>query len=198
MYIATRHFGHAQARSGVRGLRVVDASMFPEIPGYFIVTPVFMIGEKAADVMLRDAAAYPARLESLEAQAIAQRRGKVSGMAAVAASAGNARSSAPSVFSLPIPVAVALSGGGIRSATFCLDVLQALARRRRLKDVHFPAKGSWVLALSPWSWLPLQGAKGGGVLHVSPMPLFGSILNDVDIADIIDYERSSWGNHANS
>jgi mono/diheme cytochrome c family protein len=43
-----------------------------------------------------------------------------------------------------------------------------------------------------------QGAKGGGVLYVSPMPLFGSILNDVDIADIIDYERSSWGNHANS
>jgi mono/diheme cytochrome c family protein len=40
----------------------------------------------------------------------------------------------------------------------------------------------------------LQGAKAGGVLYASPMPPFGS-LNDGDIADIIDYERSSWGNH---
>jgi mono/diheme cytochrome c family protein len=40
-----------------------------------------------------------------------------------------------------------------------------------------------------------QGAKAGAVLYASPMPPFGSILNDVDIADIIDYERSSWGNH---
>jgi mono/diheme cytochrome c family protein len=41
----------------------------------------------------------------------------------------------------------------------------------------------------------LQGAKAGGVLYTSSMPPFGSILSDVDIADIIDYERSSWGNH---
>lgn len=41
----------------------------------------------------------------------------------------------------------------------------------------------------------LQGAKAGGVLYTSPMPPFGSILNDADLADIIDYERSSWGNH---
>ncbi len=27
------------------------------------------------------------------------------------------------------------------------------------------------------------------------MPPFGSVLSDVDIADIIDYERGSWGNH---
>lgn len=41
----------------------------------------------------------------------------------------------------------------------------------------------------------LQGAKAGGVLYTSPMPPFGIILNDADLADIIDYERSSWGNH---
>jgi choline dehydrogenase-like flavoprotein len=39
---------------GVRNLRVVDASVFPAIPGYFIVTPVFMISEKAADTILAD------------------------------------------------------------------------------------------------------------------------------------------------
>ncbi|HTV34006.1 MAG TPA: GMC oxidoreductase [Methylocella sp.] len=39
---------------GVAGLRVVDASVFPRIPGFFIVSSVYMVGEKAADVILRD------------------------------------------------------------------------------------------------------------------------------------------------
>ena len=38
---------------GTRGLRVVDASVFPKIPGFFIVSAVYMIGEKAADVILQ-------------------------------------------------------------------------------------------------------------------------------------------------
>jgi choline dehydrogenase-like flavoprotein len=37
---------------GTRGLRVVDASVFPKIPGFFIVSSVYMVGEKAADVIL--------------------------------------------------------------------------------------------------------------------------------------------------
>lgn len=39
---------------GVNGLRVVDASAFPKIPGLFIVVSVYMISEKAADVILSD------------------------------------------------------------------------------------------------------------------------------------------------
>ena len=43
-----------------RGLRVVDASVFPRIPGFFIVSAIYMIGEKAADVILADASCgYP-------------------------------------------------------------------------------------------------------------------------------------------
>ncbi len=42
---------------GVQGLRVVDASVFPRIPGFFIVTPIYMISEKASEVILADAAA---------------------------------------------------------------------------------------------------------------------------------------------
>ena len=48
-----------------------------------------------------------------------------------------------------------------------------------------PLKGSGVV----------QGARAGGVLYASPMPPFAGALDDADLRDIIDYERSSWGNH---
>ena len=40
---------------GTQGLRVVDASVFPRIPGSFIVSAIYMIAEKAADVILEEA-----------------------------------------------------------------------------------------------------------------------------------------------
>ena len=40
---------------GTTGLRVVDASIFPRIPGFFIASAVYMAAEKAADVILADA-----------------------------------------------------------------------------------------------------------------------------------------------
>jgi choline dehydrogenase len=44
---------------GTRNLRVVDASVFPRIPGYFILTPIYMAAEKATDVILAAAANTP-------------------------------------------------------------------------------------------------------------------------------------------
>ena len=44
------------------GLRVVDASVFPRIPGFFIVCAIYMVGEKAADVILEDAGRIVRRL----------------------------------------------------------------------------------------------------------------------------------------
>ena len=41
---------------GVDSLRVVDASTFPKIPGYYIALPIYMLSEKAVDVILADAA----------------------------------------------------------------------------------------------------------------------------------------------
>lgn len=40
---------------GAKGLRVVDASVFPRIPGFFIASSVYLVGEKAAQVILEDA-----------------------------------------------------------------------------------------------------------------------------------------------
>ena len=45
---------------GTRGLRVVDASVFPRIPGFFIVTAIYMAAEKASAAILADAAAAAA------------------------------------------------------------------------------------------------------------------------------------------
>jgi len=34
---------------GTEGLRVVDASVFPKIPGFFISLPLYMVSAKASD-----------------------------------------------------------------------------------------------------------------------------------------------------
>lgn len=41
-----------------------------------------------------------------------------------------------------------------------------------------------------------HGTKIGGQVYSGVMPPFGSQFSDVQIADIANYERSSWGNHA--
>ena len=115
---------------GVKNLRVVDASVFPKIPGYFILAPIFMVSEKAADTLLEDAnsAVYPAEFEAAEAAAVRKRREIAH------------RPESRSAESNRLPedtVGLALSGGWIRSATFALGVLQALAAHRRLREIDF-------------------------------------------------------------
>src|SRR5262249_7570853 len=90
------------------------------------------ISEKAADTILRDSAQYPSELERVEARAVAGRRRVAYPYLSHAATAG----SDAAVSKLPDDtVGLALSGGGIRSATFCRGVLQALAERGRLRAV---------------------------------------------------------------
>jgi choline dehydrogenase len=40
---------------GVKGLRVVDASVYPIAPGGFPVLPTFMVGQKGSEAILADA-----------------------------------------------------------------------------------------------------------------------------------------------
>ncbi len=49
----------AFAVHGVQRLRVVDASAFPRIPGFFVAAAVYMLAEKAADVVLSAARGTP-------------------------------------------------------------------------------------------------------------------------------------------
>jgi choline dehydrogenase len=54
----------------VAGLRVVDASVFPRIPGFFIVSSVYMIAEKAADAISED---HPISADRLTPEVKAER-----------------------------------------------------------------------------------------------------------------------------
>lgn len=49
-----------RVRGGVTGLRVVDASAFPVVPGYFIQLPLYLLAEKATQAILADGRREPA------------------------------------------------------------------------------------------------------------------------------------------
>lgn len=144
---------------GVDGLRVCDASIFPEIPGYFIVTNIYVAAEKAADTLLADAEQrahesthYPRSLQTLEHQALTKRRRATQPphCGAGLGGAGLAESAPASCGCSASPPIVqgdrrwnddvtglALSGGGVRSATLSLGLLQVLARNKLLRKVDF-------------------------------------------------------------
>jgi cytochrome c oxidase cbb3-type subunit II len=41
----------------------------------------------------------------------------------------------------------------------------------------------------------MQGARASGVVYSAAMPAFAASFSDAEIVDIINFERSSWGNH---
>jgi len=154
----------------VKGLRVVDASIFPKIPGYFIVTNIYVASEKAADVIIEEAKAgaqqsgypdsrtYPRELREAERKAICERRSHVT---APEGEKNQVRPCPPESDGPktqvnegdPEPLiqndewvdnvtGLGLSGGGVRSATLNLGILQALARRHWLRRIDFLSTAS--------------------------------------------------------
>src|SRR4051812_31722545 len=69
--------------------------------------------ERASPAPAADAVAYPVEMQELEAHLLERRGSRAPG------------------------VGIALSGGGIRSATFALGVFQALARSKQLRHVDY-------------------------------------------------------------
>ncbi|QNO26067.1 patatin-like phospholipase family protein [Sphingopyxis sp. OPL5] len=94
--------------------------------------------------------------------------------------------------------ALCFSGGGIRSGTFCLGVLQGLARKGRIKDFHYLSTvsgggyaGSWLSRWRgepgfDWEELKSSGGNGGGgqVEPIHPIRRLRSFSN---------YMSPSWG-----
>jgi cytochrome c oxidase cbb3-type subunit II len=70
-----------------------------------------------------------------------------------------------------------------------------------LADIFPPLKGSGVVNKDDASKHihiildGMHGARAGGVVYTGVMPPFAGTLSDAAIADIINYERTSWGNH---
>jgi choline dehydrogenase-like flavoprotein len=154
----------------VKGLRVVDASIFPKIPGYFIVTNIYVASEKAADVIVAEAKAaaqeygypdsrvYPRELREEERKAICERRSHVTALAGqkdqVRPCPPESEQSQNKINEAdPEPLiqkdnwvdnvtGLGLSGGGVRSATLNLGILQALARGHWLRRVDFLSTAS--------------------------------------------------------
>ena len=154
---------------GVSGLRVVDASVFPKIPGYFILAPIFMMSEKAAETILSDGdnRNYPQAIGDFELKAIQERRARAwvndRNELIAASERAQPRKTSPvcdsprekcqgevnaapahtgpadteSTLARESIVGLALSGGGVRSATFALGVLQALAKKGRLRHIDY-------------------------------------------------------------
>jgi choline dehydrogenase-like flavoprotein len=125
----------------VAGLRVVDASVFPNIPGYFIVTNIYMASEKAADVLIEaarlrpaDSWTYPEGLRDDERKALNERR-RLLGLDPLSVDSPVGPSAIAGDDWASDVTGIGLSGGGIRSATLNLGILQALARVNQLRRV---------------------------------------------------------------
>jgi choline dehydrogenase-like flavoprotein len=154
----------------VKGLRVVDASIFPKIPGYFIVTNIYVASEKAADVIIGEAKAaaeekgypdspvYPREVRDAERKAICERRSHVTAPdgeenpVRPCPASSDDRQIQPNQGE-PEPLiqndewvdnvtGLGLSGGGVRSATLNLGVLQALATGHWLRRIDFLSTAS--------------------------------------------------------
>ena len=99
--------------------------LLPQTPVSALPTPTMHPETPAAAASAARPAAYPPDLRALEIAALTERR-QALGL------------DLPAGESLPADtVGVALSGGGIRSATFSLGVFQALARRQLLGKIDF-------------------------------------------------------------
>jgi predicted acylesterase/phospholipase RssA len=89
---------------------------------------------------------------------------------------------------------LALSGGGIRSATFCLGALQALAERDLLKKFDYISSvsgGGYIASALQWWWEHTTTLKFGSDRNNFPYGLDFGPTDQLKIPDrILDYLRS--------
>src|SRR6185295_6691219 len=158
---------------GTHGLRVVDASVFPHIPGLFIVSAVYMIAEKASDVILADAERNDlvTNPENVPKRPVPFRRvlwDELKHLKNPAAKGDELGEPIPTIDTMyerlgKLPekealTALCFSGGGIRSATFNLGVIQALAKLGLLVRFDYLSSCSGGGYIAGWlkAWLHRQ------------------------------------------
>src|SRR6185295_6394836 len=158
---------------GTTGLRVVDASVFPHIPGLFIVSAVYMIAEKASDVILADAERNDlvTNPENVPKRPVPFRRvlwDELKHLKNPAAKGDELGEPIPTIDTMyerlgKLPekealTALCFSGGGIRSATFNLGVIQALAKLGLLVRFDYLSSCSGGGYIAGWlkAWLHRQ------------------------------------------
>jgi cytochrome c oxidase cbb3-type subunit 2 len=117
----------------------------------------------------------------------------------IAASSGTDSVNAPASATAPAPASDGAAKGQALFTATCAACHQATGEG--LPGAFPPLKGDpAVNDADPTHHIHvvlrgLQGATVGGVAYVSPMPPFAATLKDAEVASIINYERSSWGNH---
>lgn len=164
-------------------------------PADFARTPTY--GTFAGTTTLIDAAAAAA----LPAAAPTSPASGATPAGADLASAGAAGASGDRSGSAPVTItaADAARGAALYSAN-CAACHQATGQG--LPNVFPPLAGDpLVVAADPSEHIAavLHGKEGStinGVEYFSPMPSFKAILNDADIAAVVNHERTSWGNSA--
>jgi nitrite reductase (NO-forming) len=160
------------------------------------------------DVVIRDPGEY-VFVDHAMAHAIIGAKG-ILDVRTAGASAG-ARKPAPPVTSAPraaAPAGVAAGPAGpyqfdaAKGNTLYMQYCSACHQSTGLglKGAFPPLKGDFVV-LNPDATHQIQTILYGlhdkeidDTVYPTPMPPFGSVLNDAQIADIINHERSSWGN----
>ena len=189
---------------------VVPASIMPSFPWLFTVVDVLPPGETAVPlpsayapatghvIPTQKAKALVAYLMSLK-QPPLPGAGEVAGAATMPATGVAAAPANPAAAASTTAYAYDADKGSALFTANCSACHQATGEG--LPGAFPPLKGNPVVNDADASrhidvvLHGLQGANVDGVVYSSPMPPFAATLGDADIANIINHERSSWGNH---
>ncbi|HEX5460964.1 MAG TPA: cytochrome c [Steroidobacteraceae bacterium] len=146
-----------------------------------LASPASASGEGSAAASSEAAAAAPSASIALPAVVPAQSAGKAGAQPAPSSSAQIAHGEA--VFTANCAACHQASGEGLPGAFPPLKGNAAVNDADPTLHIHTVLFGA-------------HGLTIGGVSYASQMPPFGPQLSDQDVADVVDYERSAWGNHA--
>ncbi|WHZ11389.1 MAG: Cytochrome c oxidase (cbb3-type) subunit CcoO [Burkholderiaceae bacterium] len=193
---------------------VVPESIMPNFKFLFEVLPALPPGETAVPVPAafapKQGVVVPTQqAKALVAYLLSLKQPPIPGYQTTSATGGAPAASPPAAMT-----AAATAPGAAPAAGFAYDAARGQALFTSSCAACHQATGEGI----PGAFPPLKGngavndadatlhihtvlfgAHGvtiGGVAYGGAMPPFGGQLSDADIATIIDYERSSWGNHA--